>query len=92
MYFECHTLTMNIISLQLSDADISMLQCFAQFRIMLINSHFMADNASHLLASSATQKPTFNIEEEVVVIHNGWTLKKKILNHRGIFHTYEETS
>ena len=32
--------------------------------------HFVADNASHALASSATSKPTFNIEEEVVVIRN----------------------
>ena len=27
-----------------------------------------ADNASHALTSSATEKPTFNFEEEVVVI------------------------
>ena len=77
---ECHTLTMNTIVLQLSDAvaDISMLQCSAQFRILIINAHFVADNAAHALASSATAKPTFNIEEEVVVIRNGWTAKKKI--------------
>ena len=39
---ECHTLTMNTIVLQLSDtvADISMLQCSAQFRILIINAHF----------------------------------------------------
>ena len=75
MPLECHTLTMNTIVLQLSDAvaDKSMLQCFAQFRIMFINAHFDADNASHALASSATAKPTFNVEEEVVVIRNGWT-------------------
>ena len=42
-----------------------------------INAHFVADNASHALASSATVKPTFNDEEEVVVIHNGRTPKKK---------------
>ena len=67
---ECHTLTMNTIVLQLSDAvaDISILQCSA---------HFVADNAYHALASSATAKPTFNVEEEVVVIRNGWTQKKK---------------
>ena len=76
---ECHTLTMNTIELQLSDAvaDISMLQCSAQFRILIINAHFVADNASHTLASSATAKPTFNVEEEVVVIRSGWTPKKK---------------
>ena len=38
----------------------------------------MADNASDALASSATVRPIFNFEEEVVVIHNGWTPKKKI--------------
>ena len=76
---ECHTLTMNTVELQLSGADISMLQCSAKFLILFINAHFVADNASHALASSATAKPTFNVEEEVVVIHNGWTPKKKIL-------------
>ena len=73
---ECHTLSMNMIKLQLSDAvaDISMLQCSAQFRILFINAHFVA---SHALASaSATLRPTLNIEEEVVVIRNGCTLKK----------------
>ena len=39
----------------------------------------MAGNASHALASSVTAKPTFNVEEEVVVIRNGWTPKKKII-------------
>ena len=74
---ECHTLTMYTIVLQLSDAvaDISMLQCSAQFRILIINAHFVADNATHALASSATAKPTFNVEEEFVVIRNGWTPK-----------------
>ena len=76
--FECHTLTFNTIELQLSDADISMLQCSAQFRILFINAHFVADNTSHAFASSATVKPTFNAEAEVIVIHNGWTQKKKI--------------
>ena len=47
------------------------------FRILIINAHFMADNAYRTLASSATAKPTFNVEEEVVVIRNGWTPKKK---------------
>ena len=75
----CHTLTMNTIELQLSDAvaDTSMLQCSAQFRILFINAHFVADNACHALASSATVRPTFNVKEEVVVIRNGWTPKKK---------------
>ena len=59
---ECHTLTMNMIVLQLSDAvaDISMLQCSAQFWILIINAHFVANNATHVLVSSATVKPTFN--------------------------------
>ena len=80
---ECHTLTMNTIVLQFSDAvaDIRMLQCSAQFRIHsfgfgFINAHFVADNATHALATSATAKHTFNVEEEVVVIRNGWIPKK----------------
>ena len=76
---ECHALTLNTIELQLSDtvADTSMSQCSAQLRILFINVNFVADNASHALASSATVKPTFNIEEEVVIIHNGWTPKEE---------------
>ena len=68
MLLECHTLTMNTIVLQLSDAvaDISMLQCSAQFRILTINAHFVVDNATHALASSATAKPTFNVEEKTL--------------------------
>ena len=73
---ECHSLTMNTIVLQLSVADICMLQCSAQFRILIINAHFVVDNATHALASSATAKPTFNVEEEDVVIRNGWTPKE----------------
>ena len=70
---------MNTIVLQLSDADadISMLQCSAQFRILIINSHFVVDNATHALASSATAKPTFIVEEEDFVIRNGWTPKEE---------------
>ena len=70
---------MNTIVLQLSDAvaDISILQCSAQFLILFINAHFVVDNATHALVSSATAKPTFNVEEEDVVIRNGWTQKKK---------------
>ena len=80
---ECHTLTMNTIVLQLSDAVavISMLQCSAQFRILIINAHIVVDNATHALASSATAKPTFNVEEYVVVIRNGWTPKKRRRRH-----------
>ena len=76
---ECNSLTMNTIVVQLSDAvaDISKLQCSSKFRILIINAHYVADNAIHALASSATAKLTFNIEEEVVVIGNGWTPKKK---------------
>ena len=81
MPLECHTLTMNTIELQPSDAavDISMLQCSAKFRILFINSRFMADIASHKLASTATVIPTLNVEEGVVIILNGWTPKKKEL-------------
>ena len=76
---DCHTLTINTIVLQLSDAeaDISMLQCSAQFRILFINAHFVVDNAAHALASSATARPTFNVEKEDVVFRNGWTQKEK---------------
>ena len=72
MPLECHTLTFNTIELQLSDAveDISMLQSSAQFRILFIDAHLEADNASQALASSATARPTINVEEEVVVIRN----------------------
>ena len=74
---ECHTLTLDRIGLQLSEADVdtSMLQCSDQFRTLFINAHFVADNASHVLASSATVRCTFNVEEEVIVIRNGWTPK-----------------
>ena len=77
--WDCHTLTMNTTVLQLSDAvaDISMLQCSAPFRILFINAHFVVDNATHALASSATTRPTFRFEEEEVVIRNGWTPKGK---------------
>ena len=70
MLLDCHTLTMNTIVLQLSDAvaDISMLQC---------SLYFVVDNATHALASSATARPTFNVEEEDVVIRNGWTPKEE---------------
>ena len=76
---ESHTLTMNAIELQLLDAvaDISIFKCSAQFHILFIHAYILADNASHALASSATTKPTFNVEEEVVDIRNGWTPKKR---------------
>ena len=77
---ECHTLTMNTVELQLSGAvaNISMLKCSAQFLILFINAHFVAQNASHALASSATARSTFNVNEEVVIIGNGWTPKKSM--------------
>ena len=37
----------------------------------------MVDNACNALASSATARPTFNVEEEDVVIRNGWTPKEE---------------
>ena len=79
MPLECHALTLNTIELQLSDAvaDTSMLQCSAIFRILIINAHFVVGNASHALASSATVRPTFSDEEEVVVICNRWTPKEE---------------
>ena len=40
----------------------------------------MAYNASHAIASTATVRPIFNVEEEVVVIRNGWPSKKKTLD------------
>ena len=40
-------------------------------------AHFVVDNANHALASSATARPTFNVEEEDVVIRNGWTPKEE---------------
>ena len=76
MPLECHTLTMNTIALQLSD--VSILQCSAQFRILFLSANFVVDNASHALASSASARPTFNVEEEVFeAVRNGWTPKKK---------------
>ena len=54
-----------------------MLHCSAQFRILFINANFVAEYASLALASSATATPTFNVEEEVVVIRNGWTAKMR---------------
>ena len=76
---ECHSLTMNTIVLQLSDAvaDINMLQCSAQFQILIINAHFVVDNDTYALASSARARPIFNVEEEDIVIRNGWTSKKE---------------
>ena len=44
---------------------------------MFINAHFVAEHSSHALASSATARPTFSIEEEVVVIRSGWIPKKR---------------
>ena len=75
----CHAFTINMIELQLSDAvaDISMLQCSSQFRVLFINAHIVADNASDALATSATAIPTFNVEEEVVVIRDVWSPEKK---------------
>ena len=76
---QCHALTLNTIELKLSDAvtDTSMLQCSAKFRILFINAHFLADNASHALTSSAAVKPTFNVEEEVIIVRKGWTPKEE---------------
>ena len=48
---ECHALTLNTIELLQSDADTSMQQYTAKFQILLIKDHFVADNASHALAT-----------------------------------------
>ena len=67
MPLECHTLTLNMIALQLSDSRIAP----THFRIPLTSVHFEADNATHALASSTTAKLKFNDEDEVIC--NGWT-------------------
>ena len=85
----CHAFTLNTIDLQLSDAvtDTSMLHCSAQFRIMF-NIHYVPDNASHALASSATVKPTLNVEEEVVVIRIDALQRSR---HNTTFSVYRHT-
>ena len=67
--------------LQLSDiiADTSMLQRPAHFQIQFTSVHFVADNVTHALASTATVKPTLNDEEEDIVIQNGWTPEEEEL-------------
>ena len=52
------------------------LECWWTEEILFINAHFVADNVSHALASSATVRPTFNVDEKVVVIRN-WTPKEE---------------
>ena len=76
---ECHILMLNTIVLQLSDiiADISMPLRRAHFKIPLTNVQFVADNAAHALASTATVKLTFNDVEEDVVNRNGRTPKRE---------------
>ena len=77
---ECHTLTMNTIVLQLSDAvaDISMLQCSAQFRILIINAHFVVDIATHALASSPMQNPLSTLKSKTSSsVMDGLQKKKK---------------
>ena len=39
--------------------------------------HFVADNSTHVLAPTATEKHTFNDEEEDIVICNGWDPEKE---------------
>ena len=70
---EYHILKLNTIELRLSDTitDTSMPQRPSHFKIPLTSVHFVAGNATHELASPATVKPTFNDEEEDVVIRNG---------------------
>ena len=80
MPMEFHALTLNTIEMQLSDAvaDTSKLQCSVKFRILFINAKFVADNASHALASSGTVRLAFNDKAEVVVIRNGWTPREEV--------------
>ena len=68
---EFHILMLNIIVLQLSNAvaDIIMPQRPANIQILLTSVQFVADNAPHALASSATVNLTFNGEEEDIVNH-----------------------
>ena len=70
---------LNTIVLQLSDTivDTSLPERPAIFQILLTSVHFVADNASHELASTATVRSTFNDEEEDAVIRNGWTPEEK---------------
>ena len=76
---ECHILMLNTILLQLSDAiaDTSMSQYHAHFQVLFTSIQFVADDATHSLASTVTEELTFRNEEEVVVICNGWTSGEK---------------
>ena len=47
------------------------------FKIRLTSVHFVADNATHTLVSTAKVKLIFKNEEEDVVIRNGRTPKEK---------------
>ena len=84
MPLECHILTVNTIVLQLSHAvtKISMPQCPTHSHIPLTSAHFVADNATHALASTATVKTTLNDEEERIVIRNAQTLEKDRRAHK----------
>ena len=64
-----------MVMLQLSEAmaDTTMVQCSDHFKIPLTCVHFVADDATHTLASTDTVRLTFNDDEEDIVIHNGWT-------------------
>ena len=72
VHWQCHIMTLNTIALQLSGAIAytSMPQPAAHFMIPLTYVHFVADNATHSLASTAAAKLAFNDEEEDVVIRN----------------------
>ena len=48
------------------------------------NAHFVADNASVALACSAAVRPSFNDENEVVVIRSGFSPKERESLH--VFH------
>ena len=82
-------MTLNTIKLQLSDAvaDTSMLQCPAHFQIPLTSVCLVANNATHVLASTATVKLTLIDEDEVDAICNEWTPEEE--KERRIIHVYK---
>ena len=64
-----YVLMLNTIVMQLTETSMSYIQ--------LTSVHFVADNATHALASTPTGILIFTNEEEDVVISNGWTLGER---------------
>ena len=87
---KCHVLKLNTTTLQLSEAitETSMPQSPAHIKISLTSHHFVADNVTHILASTpTTTKLTFNDDEEDI-IHNGWSPEKKYI--QGMLPVYKK--